>query len=200
MRHDLVDFPNTGNPWGFEYRIHYGHQRYTHDGNHVYQLPYAPESAFEVSQSYTNLTTHHLGNRFALDFSMPIGTPVHAARGGRVVSIYAGSDARSMDGEASANHIWILHSDGTIGKYLHLAHHGVNVSEGDEVEAGDVIGVSGNTGFSTGEHLHFSVSTLNEETLYETFNLRFATRSGPVQLVSGGRYYHPEAAERETRP
>ncbi|MEZ5550628.1 MAG: M23 family metallopeptidase [Pseudomonadales bacterium] len=193
QRVELVALPNDGRRWSYEYRIHYGHERYPHDDGYLYRLPYAPDSAFEVTQSHTNLTTHHTGNRFALDFAMPIGTPVHAARGGRVVSVFQDSDARSLQGEASANHVWILHSDGTIGKYLHLAHQGVRVSEQDLVDAGEMIGVSGNTGFSTGEHLHFSVSTLHDGTLYETFNLRFATGSGEEHLVSGMRYLNPSA-------
>lgn len=199
MRLELAVLPNDGRRWGYEYRVHYGHARHTHDDGYVYRLPYAPGSAFEVSQSHTNLTTHHAGNRFALDFAMPIGTPVHAARGGRVVSVYAESQTQNLRGEASANHVWILHSDGTIGKYLHLAYGGVGVAEQQEVEAGAPIGLSGNTGFSTGEHLHFSVSTLHDKTLYETFNVRFATDTGIENLVSGVRYRHPVPAGRVSK-
>lgn len=190
-RIELVRLPNDGRLWSYEYRVHYGHERHAHDDDHIYRLPYAPGSAFEVSQSHTNLSTHHAGNRFALDFAMPVGTPVHAARAGRVVSVYQDSDRRSLQGEASANHVWILHSDGTIGKYLHLDHRSVRVAELQDVAAGELIGLSGNTGFSTGEHLHFSVSALQDETLYETFNPQFATRSGTEYLVSGRRYQHP---------
>ena len=191
VRQTLMSFPNSGKPWGFEYRIHYGHESHVHDDGYLYTLPFAPGAGYQVSQSHTNITTHHLGNRFAVDFSMPVGERIHAARGGVVVSTYAESTTQSVNGDAAANHIWIEHSDGTIGKYLHLDRNGVLVSEGDRVEDGDEIGISGNTGFSRGAHLHFSVSTLGGDALYQTFNVRFITESGPVQLISGVQYRRP---------
>lgn len=191
-RRTLLSFTNSGKPWGFEFRIHYGHDSHIHDDDHLYSLPFAPGAAYEVSQSHTNLSTHHMGNRYAIDFSMPVGSPVHAARGGLVVSTYADSDRQGVDGEATANHIWIEHSDGTIGKYLHLKQGGVLVREGERVQSGDEIGLSGNTGFSSGAHLHFSVSTLGGEWLYEAFNVTFDTTAGPTRLVSGKRYQRPE--------
>ena len=56
-----------------------------------------------------------------------------------------------------ANYIRINHGDGTETLYLHLEHEGVDVEVDDVVCAGDVIGRSGNTGWSTGPHLHFAV-------------------------------------------
>jgi murein DD-endopeptidase MepM/ murein hydrolase activator NlpD len=187
---DLVSFPATGDPWGFEYRIHYAHKAHRHDEDHVYALPYAAGATYVVTQSHTNLSTHHLGNRYAIDWGMPVGEPVHAARSGKVVSTFGSASGNNATGSATANHIWIRHSDGTIGKYLHLAHGGVAVAEGDSVVAGQMIGTSGNTGYSRGAHLHFSVSTLGGDALYKTFNLTFDTHSGPRQLVSGESYRH----------
>jgi murein DD-endopeptidase MepM/ murein hydrolase activator NlpD len=121
---------------------------------------------------------------------MPEGEPVHAARSGRVVSTYDQAQGVADDGSVTANHVWIQHEDGTIGKYLHLQTAGVMVEEGAMVSAGQFIGFSGNTGFSRGPHLHFSVSTLGGDALYQTFNLRFATREGVQTLVSGRQYAH----------
>ncbi len=190
-RQTLVSFRRPAGPWGFEYRVHYGHTAHAHDESAVYELPFAPGAGYLVAQAHTNVTTHRLGNRHALDFAMPVGQPVHAARGGEVVSVYAGSTRGDTSGSATANHIWIRHPDGTIGKYLHLDCDGVLVAEGDRVAAGARIGTSGNTGFSRGAHLHFSVSSLGGPALYRTFNVPFTTEQGSTTLVGGERYRRP---------
>jgi len=56
-----------------------------------------------------------------------------------------------------ANHILILHEDGTLGVYSHLSPNHTTVSFGQRVDAGTLIGYSGNTGYSSGPHLHFAV-------------------------------------------
>ncbi|MEF9977526.1 MAG: M23 family metallopeptidase [Thermomonas sp.] len=99
-------------------------------------------------------------NRHALDFAADIGTPVFAARAGTVMQVEAGFRAGGVaSGEARgrANFIRILHDDGSMALYAHLAVDGVLVRVGQEVNAGQRIGLSGNTGFSTGPHLHFAV-------------------------------------------
>lgn len=191
MTTKVIAFNAPKGQWGYEYRVHYGHERHRHDDDYLYTLPYQPGLTYLVTQSADNISTHHSGNRYAIDWSMPIGEPVHAARGGTVVSQYELATSGGLAGTASANHIWIRHSDGTIGKYLHLDHDGVFVDEGEIVNAGQRIGVSGNTGYSTGPHLHFSVSTLDGDSLYETFNVRFDTSEGPSHVARGGRYAHP---------
>jgi murein DD-endopeptidase MepM/ murein hydrolase activator NlpD len=84
-----------------------------------------------------------------LDFPTPVGTPVKAALGGTVVTIYAGGGFNFGWG----NDIVVAHSNGLSTRYAHLSR--VNVSVGQTVEQGQIIGVSGNTGRSTGPHLHF---------------------------------------------
>ena len=56
-----------------------------------------------------------------------------------------------------ANFVRILHDDGTMALYAHLKTDGVLVRVGQQVQAGQQIGLSGNTGFTTGPHLHFAV-------------------------------------------
>ena len=99
-------------------------------------------------------------NRHALDFAADIGTPVLAARAGTVMQVEAGfraSGLASGDARGRANFIRILHDDGSMALYAHLAVAGVQVRGGQQVQAGQRIGLSGNTGFSTGPHLHFAV-------------------------------------------
>lgn len=99
-------------------------------------------------------------NRHALDFAADIGTPVFAARAGTVMQVEAGFRAGGLasgDARGRANFIRLLHDDGSMALYAHLAVDGVQVRIGQQVQAGQRIGLSGNTGFSTGPHLHFAV-------------------------------------------
>lgn len=187
----LISFPTPSEPWGYEFRIHYGHKRHRHDDNYVYSLPYAPKLTYKVTQTHGNLTTHREGNRFAIDWDMAEGDAVYAARDGVVVSTFSEATKSSLTGSEPANHVWIQHSDGTIGKYLHLAVGSVLVHEGQRVTAGEEIAAAGDTGYSQGPHLHFSVSAIAGHDLYQTFNPRFKTSEGIQYLESGKRYYHP---------
>ena len=91
---------------------------------------------------------------------MPEGTPVCAARGGVVVKVEGrlGSRRRAASNTTSINnYLMIRHDDGTLGHYCHLQKDGATVKVGQRVEAGEIIARSGNTGFSSGPHLHFAV-------------------------------------------
>jgi murein DD-endopeptidase MepM/ murein hydrolase activator NlpD len=99
-------------------------------------------------------------SRYAIDIAMPIGTDIHAARAGIVFEVASSSFRGGADAERyaeSANIIRILHDDGTHALYAHLNRNGIRVRPGDQVERGDYIAESGNTGFSSGPHLHFAV-------------------------------------------
>ncbi|GAA1456338.1 M23 family metallopeptidase [Williamsia maris] len=84
-----------------------------------------------------------------IDFAAPLGTPIHAATDGEIVEA----------GPASGfgNWIQVKSADGTITMYGHMASSGVLVSKGQKVTAGDIIGLVGNEGFSTGPHVHVEV-------------------------------------------
>jgi murein DD-endopeptidase MepM/ murein hydrolase activator NlpD len=91
---------------------------------------------------------------------MPRGTPVVAARAGVVIDATlnheeGGFDMRFLD---KANTVAIVHDDGTVAEYAHLSPSPGFVGVGQRVQAGDLIGHSGNTGYSSGPHLHFIVS------------------------------------------
>lgn len=99
-------------------------------------------------------------NRYAVDFAVPIGTPVLAARAGVVMQVEARHRGGGLDprrDRARANFVRILHEDGSMALYAHLAPGGVRVQVGQAVAAGEPIAWSGNTGYSTGPHLHFAV-------------------------------------------
>lgn len=99
-------------------------------------------------------------NRHAVDFAARIGTPVVAAREGVVMQVESDFDKAGLNRErygGRANFVRILHDDGTMALYAHLQEGGVLVRVGQRVRGGQQIGRSGNTGFTTGPHLHFSV-------------------------------------------
>ncbi|MFD5101674.1 M23 family metallopeptidase [Streptomyces albidochromogenes] len=88
------------------------------------------------------------------DFAVPVGTPVDAVHGGTVVK--AGPNGGG-DGPAYGNAIVIKHSNGTYSQYAHLSK--IQVTPGETVKTGERIALSGNTGNSSGPHLHFEIRT-----------------------------------------
>ena len=127
------------------------------DMNFPYWLPYEHGATHMLNQGPNGSYTHQ--GKHAFDFVMDEGTPVCASRGGLVVAVkedgrIGGPDAKFME---HANRITILHEDGSYADYAHLRYQGSRVNPGDEVVAGQVIGYSGNTGWSTRPHLHFQV-------------------------------------------
>lgn len=124
-------------------------------------LPPLQQRDHRIDQGFDGEFSHaDEQNRYALDFAADIGTPVLAARAGTVMQLESGFRASGQsfgDYAARANFIRILHDDGTMALYAHLAPDGVLVRQGQQVHAGQRIGLSGNTGFSTAPHLHFSL-------------------------------------------
>jgi|SRR5579863_1195586 len=125
-----------------------------------YRAPFAVGTTFMVSQAYPTRITHVTpDNQYAVDIALPDGTPVYAAREGLVINVRHDSfrgapEAAMLD---QANVIEILHDDGTIGVYGHLHWDSIRVRIGQYVPRGEYLANSGNTGFTTGPHLHFAV-------------------------------------------
>lgn len=165
-----------------------------HDDTVVYHLPYEAGRSFTVSQGFNGAFSHTGPERYAIDWTMPEGTPVLAARSGVVVGVEQNSTVGGADRkfENRANYILIQHSDGTIGNYAHLLSHGAKVRVGQSVETGDVIGLSGNTGFSSGPHLHFSVFKAKNGKERESIPIKFLTTNGSAILQSGEAYLSPK--------
>lgn len=127
----------------------------------TYRLPFMDGQTSSVGQAPGGKVTTHTGpdSRYAIDFIVPTGTPVLAARKGIVVDIDQGYTEGGNDIRLKANHVLILHEDGTLALYSHLSSDSHAVSFGQTVDAGTLIGYSGNTGYLTGPHLHFAVLT-----------------------------------------
>jgi hypothetical protein len=171
-----------------------GSNRAVHDDRVVYALPYAPGQAYRVSQAYDGSFSHTGAEKYAIDWKMSERTPVIAARGGVVVSVKDDSDAHGETRrfERAANYVLIQHSDGTIGNYAHLLKGGVKVKVGQSVQTGDLIALSGNTGFSSGPHLHFCVFKTRNGKERESIPVLFRTQNGPATLVCGQTYLAPK--------
>ncbi|MDE1168789.1 MAG: peptidoglycan DD-metalloendopeptidase family protein [Pseudomonas sp.] len=121
-----------------------------------YPLPWLG-GPFRLTQG-PNGKYSHFGpkGRYAMDIAMPEGTPIVAARAGTVVKV-ENNQMAGQGGEPSGNFVRVLHDDGTMGVYLHLMHGSVSVREGQHVNIGTALARSGNTGNSSGPHLHFVI-------------------------------------------
>jgi murein DD-endopeptidase MepM/ murein hydrolase activator NlpD len=132
-----------------------------HQPSVAYRAPFSIAGAFSVTQAFPTSITHVTRDSYyAVDIAMPVGSDIHAAREGVVFEV-ASTNFRSSIGPAkdfaAANVVRVLHSDGTHAVYAHLNWNSIRVRPGDVVERGEFIAESGNTGFSTGPHLHFAV-------------------------------------------
>lgn len=178
--------------WSFGYTFQYmpGDPQMTHQPNEPYRVPFAHATSFVVSQAYPSAFSHQdAANRYAVDFTMPIGTPVYAARGGIVMEVAtqffeSGTDLAELG--SSANLVRILHDDGTMAIYAHLNWDSIRVEPGAVVERGQYIADSGNTGFSTGPHLHFVVQR-NAGLAIESVPVVFAGADGEALTPHTGQ-------------
>jgi len=145
----------------YRYQYLVGDPEAEHDPPRPYRVPYAIASRHTVSQAFPYATTHTTADSmYAVDISMPIGTNIYAARDGIVFEVASTNFKAGLDPEVDgdlANVVRILHDDGTYSVYAHLNWNTIRVRPGDEVRRGQYIADSGNTGFSTGPHLHFAV-------------------------------------------
>ncbi len=127
----------------------------------AYALPVDEKSGWHLGQGFHGGFSHtDEQNKYAVDLVVDEGTPVLAARSGVVMQVESAFDRNGLNKARfadRANLIRILHEDGTMGVYAHLKENGVYVRVGERVGVGQQIGVSGNTGYSSGPHLHFAV-------------------------------------------
>ena len=162
-----------------------------HDDEYAYRLPYADGASYPVLQAYGSRFSHRGAEHFTVDFRMDEGTAVHAAREGVVALVEDGRDGSCgrADCGALANFIVILHSDGTTGEYFHLARGSSAVAPGERVDRGQMLGRSGNTGFTTVPHLHFGVYRADQNGATRAIAVRFLTNRGAVDSPRVGARY-----------
>ena len=158
------------------------------DTSYVYALPYEKGKAYCLIQGYFSRFTHK--ERAALDFKMKRGTKLYAARGGFVVRVKEDGDKGGLKNKYRpyGNNIVIQHSDGTRAGYWHLQHNGVLVNTGDSVKTGQLIGLSGKTGYTFLPHLHFLVWRFTSGGQWQQVPTRFQTSKGIKYLRSFHRY------------
>ncbi len=182
---DTMAAPNAR----YAYRYTMGDPDAAHSPNSLYRVPYALAVDLKISQAYPDASTHDTPDSYyAVDVAMPIGTDIFAARGGVVFEVtdtnFRGGLDRDRDAPA-ANVIRILHDDGTYAVYAHLNWNSIRVRPGDRVQRGEYIADSGNTGFTSGPHLHFAV-VRNAGMLPISVPFRFAgANSGAVTPATG---------------
>lgn len=156
-------------------------RRAVHDPQERYSLPFDPLIPRILGQGPGGEYSHTGASQHAFDFVMPVGTPVRAARAGVVGQVVDGFTKGGKDPALKpfANRVLVLHADGTFAAYVHLSP-GIPVKEGERVARGQVIGRSGQTGFSGAPHLHFAVERVDEDGLRaHTLPIRFGRRGHP---------------------
>lgn len=153
-----------------------------------HHLPFRVDTEVRVTQGFHGYTSHRDDLAYAVDFACEEGTPITASRSGVVWAARDDSN-RGCPSEAcvdDANYIILDHGDGTYSSYFHLQHKGAIVEPGEQVCQGQVIGLCGNTGFSTGPHLHFSVMNMQRTSIPVTFVE--AGRNGAGLVLPGETY------------
>ena len=172
----------------------------THAPDVVYRLPFADGLSFQIGQAFGGPITSHTmpDSQQAVDITMPEGTLVLAARAGTVAEVESSfTEGGKVDYLRSrANGVVVAHDDGTMGRYGHFTPGRQLVKPGQRVQAGTPLGYSGNTGYSSGPHLHFAVTrvvatplgAIEEESLPITFfahspPVTFKPQAGTVVLA-----------------
>jgi murein DD-endopeptidase MepM/ murein hydrolase activator NlpD len=189
----VLRFTDKSKGWSVNTRYSYymGSIFARHNDSFAYHLPFPKGETYKLDQGFGGAFSHQGDLQHALDFNMPSGTAVYAARGGTVVMMEQnntrGGDSRDM--MEYANFITILHDDGTFADYTHLKHRGVQVSLGQEVRIGQLIGYSGATGYATGPHLHFIVKKAKKGGGFVSIPVKFTTKDGIMELEEGQRYF-----------
>ncbi len=160
-----------------------------------YALPYPRGQTFAVLQGFHGAFSHRGSNEFAVDFDCPVATPVLATRPGIVIVTNANAQGSGTTPDfldyKRTNFVIVMHEDGTLGEYMHLAPATVQVKPGQQVGRGQELALSGNTGFSSTPHLHFQVMTAAPDGV--------TARSFPFEMaVAPGRLEEPAVSHRYT--
>jgi len=190
-RYDTLKLLSGKSYYSYKYSWTMGAKNISHNDSYLYKLPYKQGTSHIVSQGYNGLKTHKGRSAYSIDFSMPEGTKIYAARDGIVVKIKQNSNIGGYDKKfsMSGNFVRILHDDGTFATYYHLQYRGVLVVVGEKVSQGEAIAYSGNTGYSSGPHLHFSVFKAANANHTKTIPIKIVSKEGIITQPQKGHYY-----------
>jgi murein DD-endopeptidase MepM/ murein hydrolase activator NlpD len=157
------------------------------DTSYVYALPFENGRAHFLVQGYFGKFSHK--ERAALDFKMRRGTKILAARDGVVTRVKEDGDKGGWNRKYRqyGNNIIITHADNSRSGYWHLQKDGVLVNVGDTVKKGQVIALSGNTGYTAFPHLHFIVWT-SRGGQWQQVPTRFETSKG-IKYLKPWKWY-----------
>lgn len=174
----------AGYSYAYSYQYRHGHSGTAHNADHKYRLPYSSSESYTIGQEYFGSFSHQTDH--ALDWNMPVGTTLRASRGGTVIDLKEDSNEGGVEErhKTMANYVTIGHDDGSQAIYVHLQQNGALVELGASVTVGQAIGLSGNTGYSSGPHLHFAVSQLKSPADLATVPTRFVDENGTVLNVN----------------
>ena len=158
------------------------------DSSYVYALPYENNTSHWLIQGYFSRFSHK--ERAALDFKMKRGTKILAARDGIVVRVKEDGNKGGLNKKYRpyGNNIVIQHADGSRAGYWHFQYNGAMVNVGDSVKKGQVIALSGKTGYTALPHLHFLVWTFGSSGNWQQIPTRFQTTKGIKYLRSLRKY------------
>jgi hypothetical protein len=158
--------------WSYESStsVFFGNSAPHPDPDYLYSFPFAGLQPRRLVQGVGGEATHQGLHHYSFDFVID-GFP-------------AGGFHEKYKNRG--NEVVVLHADGTIGLYGHLSA-GVPVQEGTRVEVGEVLGLSGNSGYSMGPHLHFEVGVQRQGAESQSIAIRFREDIVPVE----GRDYGP---------
>ena len=130
-----------------------------------YKIPFPKDVEFKIAKPTGDYAHENYPEiYYAIDFVVPINTPVSAIKAGKTIVLKDDSDEYGIDPSFidKVNFVVIDHQDGTYAEYLHLAKGKIKVKKGDEVKPGDLLGYTGLSGCMDGAHLHLNVFEIKD--------------------------------------
>lgn len=137
----------------------YNENGYKINNDYVFPLPkhYRVSSSFDLNRKHP--ITNRIAPHFGTDYATPIGTEIHSLSDGVVM--------KSRYNRFAGNYLTIKHTDGNYARYLHLSQ--INVNVGEKITKGQTIGLTGNSGRTTGPHLHLELSVAGVPVNFEQY-------------------------------
>jgi murein DD-endopeptidase MepM/ murein hydrolase activator NlpD len=157
-------------------------------------IPFAFDVGYKICQSPDGpLTSHSIVRKNAIDFCADENTIILAAKSGVVIEVIQDftQGGKNIALLGKENKIKVLHEDGLVSSYAHLAHKSAYVKVGDRVEQGQKLARVGNVGYSSGPHLHFELTQVihqpnAEEQIYDVVPAVFIDKNDQAIQIRYG--------------